>query len=112
MKTFKIELEGELFTVAISKAEYVITMNDAYILIEIEESGELGQPFATMTVNLEKVNKGCCFINNSTLCNFEKFVEYNNLGVKTGYKAESGYCTYNLYRMCDELANLKVGEFL
>ena len=112
MKTFEIELESELFTVAISKAEYVITMNDAYILTEIEESGELGQPFATMTVNLEKVNKGYCFIDSNTLCNLEKFIEDNNLGVKTDYKINSGYCTYNLYRMCDELANLKVGEFL
>lgn len=112
MKAFEIELEGELFTVAIQKFKYETNMNDAYILTEIEENGELGQPFATMTVNLEKVNKGYCFINSNTLCNFEKFVEDNNLGVKTDYKTNSGYCTYNLYRMCNKLANLKVGEFL
>lgn len=112
MKAFEIEVEGTLFTVAIAKSEYATTMNDAYILTEIEESGELGQSFATMTVNLKKVDRGCCFINSNSPCNFEKFVEDNNLGVKTGYKAESGYCTYNLYRMCDELANLEVGELL
>lgn len=112
MKAFEIELESELFTVAIQKFKYETNTNDAYILTEIKESGELGQPFATMTVNLEKVNKGYCFIDSNTLYNLEKFVEDNNLGVKTGYKAESGYCTYNLYRMCNELANLKVGEFL
>lgn len=112
MKAFEIELEGELFTVAIQKFKYETNMNDAYVLTEIGESGGLGQPFATMTVNLEKVDRGYCFINNNTLCNLEKFVEDNNLGVKTGYKAESGYCIYNLYHMCDDLTNLEIGEFL
>lgn len=112
MKAFEIEVEGELLTVAIARFEYATTMNDAYILSEVEESGELGQPFATMTVNLAKLDRGFCFINSNSPCNFEKFIEDNNLGMKTEYKAESGYCTYNLYRMCDELANLEVGELL
>lgn len=112
MRVFDIESEGALLTVAIAKFEYSDNGNDAYAMLEVEENGEAGRCIAMLTANLDEVLKGYSYIDSNNPYGFERFVEENELGKKTGILIQSGFCEYNLYRMCDDLKNLKAGEIL
>ena len=65
-----------------------------------EENG----PVSNLTVNLhdnhvcENLGPEYAFVDTNNCSNAEEFIEENSLGEFTGVYAESGYCTYPLYR--------------
>lgn len=72
--------------------------NLAIILWSYTEEFQDHEEYATLTVNLGSVPGGCAFLDTNNLPNAEQFVLDNCLGKPTGWKQQSGYCTYPLYK--------------
>ncbi len=63
----------------------------------VEESGE---PFATLTVNLDSMfalDKNQSYIDTNNCPWAENFIKENSLGKPTGHLGFSGFCSYPLY---------------
>lgn len=91
----KVKCWGKEYDVTIRSASYAV--NDNYAVILTETTGE---PFATLTVNLEnsKLTKGYAFVDTNNCPWAEEFIKENNLGEFTGATRQQGYCVYPLYR--------------
>lgn len=64
-------------------------------------------PFATLTVNLGKLEKGYAYVDTNNCPWAETFIREHKLGEPMGATKASGYCVYPLYVFdMDKLDNL------
>lgn len=67
--------------------------NDNLVVQLISPEG----PFATLTVNLGKLDRGYAYIDTNNCPWAEEFIAENGLGEPTGLTRQSGFCEYPLY---------------
>ena len=60
---------------------------------------EDGAPWATLTVNLEGLPSGLCYLDTNNVPNAEEFVQKYGIGSPTGLYGQSGFCEYPLYQL-------------
>ena len=100
MKTYKIDLRGETYTVKLEKNTYANNKRLAVSLFTVPD----GEPFATITVNIDfplsgdKTTTAFVDTNNYDFMNIENFLQSNKIATPTGERGESGYCVYPEYR--------------
>lgn len=83
------------YDVTMQKTQYSNNGNLAIELIDKED----GCPFATLTVNLNKLpNNNLAYVDTNNCPWGEKFIKENGLGEPTGKYGYSGYCSYPLYK--------------
>ncbi len=94
-ESFPYSIYGETYNVIIETDRY--TVNNR---LAIELWTDEGEAFAHMTVNLPgaKCPEGCAYLDTNNLPGVEEFVRENDLAEMTGIFAQSGFCTYPLYR--------------
>ena len=68
-------------------------------------------PFATLTVNLEKLPKGYAYVDTNNCPWAESFISENNLGRFTGEYGFSGFCSYPLYNFNPKKEVKKTGHY-
>ena len=93
----KVNLYGKDYKISrIETGKYANNMNLSIQLYCIEDNFE--EPFATLTVNLRKLNtNNQAFVDTNNCPWAEKFIQENKLGVFKGILESSGYCVYPLY---------------
>lgn len=100
MKTYKIDLCGETYTVKLKKNTYANNKRLAVSLFTVPD----GESFATITVNIDfplsgdKATTAFVDTNNYDFMNIENFLQSNKIATPTGKRGESGYCVYPEYR--------------
>lgn len=85
------------FNLHIKRFTYTNNGNLAICLLEDDRA-----PFATLTVNFEKLPHGYAYLDNNNCPWAVDFVEDNNLGEFTGIIKHSGFCNYPLYKFYEE----------
>ena len=85
------------YKVHIKRSTYA---NNGSLAIQLLEDD--GFPFATLTVNIDKLPQGYAYLDTNNHPWAEKFVDDNHLGEYTGLYAQSGFCEYPLYRFYEE----------
>lgn len=95
--SYSISLYNENYHVNLYRSAY--TDNDTLAVMLITEEGE---PFATITVNLDAsdsiTDPACAFIDTNNCPWAEEFLKKNEIGTPTGIYGRSGWCSYPLYR--------------
>ncbi len=66
-------------------------------------------PFADLTVNIRDLPEGFACLDTNNIPNAEAFVKENNLGTPTGTYAQSGFCTYPIYKLNIDEINKHLG---
>lgn len=90
----KISCYGETYDVTMKKDRY---SNNGNLAIKL--TCEDGEPFATLTVNLNtKLDEDLAYVDTNNVPNAEQFIKENDLGEFTGVYGFSGFCQYPLYR--------------
>ena len=92
MKTFKLNQYGAETECILNVSVYLDNSN-LYLGLE----SVTGEPYASITTNIEKLPEGQAAINTNNCPWAENFILENKLGVNTGKKLKSGYCTYPVY---------------
>ena len=92
----KLKARGEEYDVNIIRANY--GNGNLAIAIELED----GEPFATLTVNIDILMPDYAFVDTNNCPWAEEFIKENNLGEFTGTVRKSGYCSYPLYKFYKE----------
>lgn len=101
-KIFTLERPGH-------HAEHLICVPEEYehgrtlaILLLCVENGIVTEPYTVLTTNLSHFlqSDATAFVdtNNNGFWGCEDFIKKNGLGTFTGITADSGFCTYPLYR--------------
>lgn len=99
MKIYKIECYGEIYEIKLVTNTYANNKRLAVQAFTIPD----GEPFATITVNIDyplsgdKAVNAFVDTNNYGVMNIEKFLQDNQIAKPTGRYGESGYCTYPEY---------------
>ncbi|MCI8368244.1 MAG: DUF4313 domain-containing protein [Clostridia bacterium] len=99
MKTYKIKCYNEEYEIKLVANTY---MNNKRLAVQTFTVPD-GEPFATITVNIDYPISGdkavSAFVdtNNYGFMNIEKFLQNNQIAAPTGRYGESGYCTYPEY---------------
>ena len=78
-----------------------IYTNNGNLAIQLLEDNT-DEPFAMLTVNLDKLPYGYAYLDTNNCPWAERFVDDNHLGEYTGFYAQSGFCEYPLYRFYEE----------
>lgn len=101
--------ECEYEIVKIDTKSYANNGNLAIQLYCKDKEYDMIEPFATLTVNLCKLNsENEAYIDTNNNPWAVDFIEKYNLGKNIGMTYQSGYCTYPLYEMnIEELAKYK-----
>lgn len=60
---------------------------------------DTGEPFSTITVNIEKLPEGYFCVDTNNGPHYEAFLIENNIGTPVGTSLASGYCTYPIYEL-------------
>ncbi|WP_407414241.1 DUF4313 domain-containing protein [Methanobrevibacter sp.] len=92
----KVNLYGTIFDVAAKRSTY---MANNSLAVMLEDSTD-GSPFGVLTVCLphEFTPDGCAYVDTNNCPWAEEFIKENQLGDKLEFTAQSGFCTYPLYR--------------
>ena len=85
-------------TVNLHISRYIDNNNTAVCL-----STKEGEPFATLSVNIEKLRFGTFCVDTNNCPGAEKFLTENNIATPTGDKFRSGFCEYPVYKLTDEV---------
>ena len=93
-KMFTAKTDFSEYDVYLELNEYVEYNNTCLSLW----SDDVG-PVATLTVNIDKLDKGFAYIDTNNCPWAEKFLTENGLAEPTGKFGRSGYCTYPLYKL-------------
>lgn len=99
MKTYKIQCYDEIFEIRLVAHSYA---NNGRLAVQSFIVPD-GEPFATITVNIDCPLSGdrtmTAFIdtNNLDYLNIENFLQENQIATPTGKYGQSGFCTYPEY---------------
>lgn len=102
----KVRAYGKTYEVTPYRRKYWVDGSLAILLVEDKTM----EPFATLTVNLGSdhgFGKEYQFVDVNNCEWAEQFIKDNNLGAPTGGYAQSGYCSYPLYKF--NLSKLEEG---
>lgn len=100
MKTYKIQGYGEVFEIRLVAHSYANNRRLAVQSFIVPD----GEPFATITVNIdyplsgEKGTTAFVDTNNLDAFHIERFLQKNQIAEPTGRYGQSGFCTYPEYR--------------
>lgn len=100
MKTYKIECYDEIYEIKLVANTYANNKRLAVQTFTVPE----GEPFATITVNIDyplsddKAITAFIDTNNYGFLNIEKFLQDNKIATPTGRCGRSGYCIYPEYK--------------
>lgn len=93
-KTYPVIAFGKAYNIGLHIEKYQSNGNTAITAWSKEG------PFSTLTVNLDYVpGPEYAYIDTNRGWDIEKFIKDNGLGVDTGIKMSSGFCTYPLYKL-------------
>ena len=101
MKTYKVTTWGREHDVIVFAARY----RDGGLAVCMDEPGE--GPFATLTVNLGRLNWGYAYVDTNNCPWAPEFLEKNGLAEFAWKKCASGFCEYPLYKF--NMEKLKEG---
>lgn len=87
-------LFGKVYKVYTYTGEYANNNNIAIGLIT-----EDGEPFATLTVNICRLEKGLACIDTNNCSGAIDLIKKYNLGEFTNNFCQSGYCTYPVFKL-------------
>lgn len=93
MKTIKVESYGNKYEVSLFVSSYLANNNMAIEMITND-----GEPFSSLTVNLDFLMPGYAFIDtNNNPDNIEEIIKKTGIATPTGTVKQSGFCQYPLY---------------
>lgn len=98
MKTYKISAWGHEYEVKLEVSKYVNNGNLAISMIYFDEEMKCWLPYATLTVNLNKLGEGLAYVDTNNCPWAERFIEEHKLGEETGKFGWSGHCIYPMYK--------------
>lgn len=93
MRMYEIEAWGRKHNVTVHATKYVDNGNLTVCLDDPMEG-----PYATITVNLGRLNDGFAYVDTNNCPWAVKFLEENGLAEFTGKTCRSGFCEYPLYK--------------
>lgn len=95
MKSYQYKSQwGNTHSIILMKGTYCSNGNLAVQAFE-NENGRPGEPYATITVNTEKMRENCAAVDTNDLGEgIVRFLEEEGIAVSMGINVRSGYCTY------------------
>lgn len=104
MNTINLEAWGGIHPISFRLANYADNDN-LYVGMITHENPDWPEPWSDLTVNLGRpLPMGTAFIDTNNNPGIIEWLEANNLGKRSGRKAQSGFCTYEVfYFNMDEL---------
>ena len=93
----KVKSYGKEYDVTVMAKKYV----DGGLAVKmdyLDDEFNCWMPFATLTVNLGRMNYGYAYVDTNNCPWAEEFIAENGLGEPTGKTCCSGFCVYPLYK--------------
>jgi hypothetical protein len=94
MRTLPVNLNGTTYDFAFTKNNYAV---DGSLAVDaLADIGDGMEPFASVTVclNVPLPDRNWAFVDSNNLHGIEDALEGAGLAVRTGYRVQSGFCTY------------------
>lgn len=107
LRKFQVTSWGKTYDVWLRTSNYCNNGN-LYVGLTckiVEDGDEWYEPYADITVNIDKLEPDCAAIDTNNFPQAEEFITGNGFAEFTGNYAFSGYCVYPIYRFNMELLN-------